>query len=149
MAISSIFQQLQATGVYEYLLPFLLVFSIIFAILEKIMIFGKTKDGEPKTNINIVVSMIMGALLVAQPQIVLLINQFLPKVSLMIIVILMFLIVLGIFGKDYSGDWGGVAMLVALVVVILGILWALTPSAGVYMPTWFHPTEEDKAWKNL
>ncbi|MFA5176297.1 MAG: hypothetical protein WC413_03520 [Candidatus Nanoarchaeia archaeon] len=146
MSIASTLQSLQAMGVYEYLLPFLLVFSIIFALLEKLKILGKDKEENPKTNINVVVSFAMGALLIAQPQIVYLINQFLPKVSLMIIVILMFLLVLGMFGSDYAGDWGGIAMIIALIVCILGIIWAISPSAGIYMPTWFHPTDEDKAW---
>ncbi|MDD5133220.1 MAG: hypothetical protein PHD81_02130 [Candidatus Nanoarchaeia archaeon] len=145
MSVASTFQSLQAMGVYEYLLPFLLVFSIVFALLEKLKILGKDKEENPKTNINVVVSLVMGALLIAQPQIVYLINQFLPKVSLLIIVALMFLMVAGMFGTP-TEDWGGIALVVALIISILGIIWALSPSAGLYMPTWFHPTDEDKAW---
>ena len=52
--LGDIFSQLEGLGVYEYLLPFLLIFSITFAILEKVKILG-----EDKKNINIIVSVIL------------------------------------------------------------------------------------------
>jgi len=89
----SLMAELQAMGVYDYLLPFLLIFTIIFAILEKLMIFGKEHGTEkPKTNINLVISLILGLLVVSQPEITYIINSFLPKVSLFILVSLMFLV---------------------------------------------------------
>ena len=57
------------SGVYDVLLPFLLIFSIIFAILEKTKILG-----ESKTNINVVVSVVIGLLLIVQRGIVEIIN---------------------------------------------------------------------------
>ena len=92
----SLMAELQAMGVYDYLLPFLLIFTIIFAILEKLMIFGKEHGTEkPKTNINLVISLILGLLVVSQPEITYIINSFLPKVSLFILVSLMFLVIAG------------------------------------------------------
>ena len=42
---NDLFYQLQGLGVYEYLLPFLLVFSLTFAILEKVkMLIHKVKE---------------------------------------------------------------------------------------------------------
>ncbi len=46
---------LREVGVFDFLLPFLLIFSIIFAILEKTKILG-----EDKSNINIIVSTVIG-----------------------------------------------------------------------------------------
>ena len=50
----------------SFVLPFLLVFTIVFAILEKTKIFGATKDGESKKNINAVVALVLGLLMIAQ-----------------------------------------------------------------------------------
>jgi len=104
-------------GVYEYLLPFLLVFGIVFAILEKTNVFG-----EDKTNINALISVIIGLVLIVQQGIVETINLFLPRVSLILIVILMFIIVMAtLAGKKFEGfkgAWLGLFMLVGLVAVI-------------------------------
>ena len=63
-------------GVYDVLLPFLLVFSIVFATLEKTAILGKDKS-----NINAIVAVVTGLLLVVQRGIVDTINIFLPRIS--------------------------------------------------------------------
>ena len=45
----------QDAGVFDIVLPFLLVFAIVFAILEKSKVFGTDADKNPKTNINAIV----------------------------------------------------------------------------------------------
>src|SRR3989338_897960 len=81
--IGDIILYLQQLGVYDYFLPFLLIFAIIFAILAKTSILGKDK-----TNINAVISMVIGLLLVVQQNIVSIINSFLPRASLVIIILI-------------------------------------------------------------
>lgn len=126
-------------GIYDYVLPFLLTFTLVFAVLEKLAILGRDK-----TNINLVVSMIIGLILVAQPEVTFIINNFIPKVSLFIIVVLMFLIALGTFGG--KTEMSGYTMFIALIVSIVAIIWALYPGSIMNMPTWFRPDEREKAW---
>ena len=135
----TIFNYFQQIGVFEYVLPFLLVFSLVFAVLEKTQILGKEK-----TNINVVVSIILGLLLIAQTQIVSIINTFIPKMSLFIIVVLMFFLVTGIFGETTKG-WTGLPLVIAVIVTILAVIWALTPTIGLALPSWFQPTDQDVA----
>ncbi|MDD5650578.1 MAG: hypothetical protein PHF86_09215 [Candidatus Nanoarchaeia archaeon] len=137
---TSVFMQLQTMGVFEYLLPFLLIFTVIFAILEKLAILGKDKK-----NLNLMLALILGLLVVVQPEIVMLINSFLPKVSLFILVVLMFLVVAGMFGANTS-SWTRAPFLIAIVVCILAIIWALSGSSYLGMPYWLKPSEQDKAW---
>ncbi|MEW6063500.1 MAG: hypothetical protein AB1571_03990 [Nanoarchaeota archaeon] len=138
--------KLQETGMFEVVLPFLLVFAIVFAILEKTKILGTDETAKkPKTNINVVVSLVIGLLLVLQTEIVQIINNFLPKISLVIIVVLMFLIVLGIFNPEAVGTWGGIPLFFAVILTILAVAWSLTPVAGWQWPYWFTPTDQDLA----
>ena len=68
MTLYDTFQNLQQMGFYDYILPFLLIFTIIFAILEKTRIFG-TEPGttnEPRKNINLVVALIIGLIVMVQ-----------------------------------------------------------------------------------
>jgi|SRR3989344_932321 len=109
------------SGVYDVLLPFLLIFSIIFAILEKTKILG-----ESKTNINVVVSVVIGLLLIVQRGIVEIINIFLPRVSLIIVVILMALLVISmVAGKEFKG-LKGTTLGIAIIVIIVALIIALT-----------------------
>src|SRR3989344_7034227 len=90
--MDDLFFKLQGLGIYEYLLPFLLIFSITFAIFEKTKILGTEKK-----NINIIVSIIIGLVFVTQFSLVSTLNSFLPKISLFIVVAVMALILFGIF----------------------------------------------------
>lgn len=128
--IGDLFYQLQGSGVYEYLLPFLLVFSILFAILEKTQIFTGKK------NVNVIVSLIIGLIFVTQFSLVYTLNNFLPKISLFIIVAVMILILFGIFGVQVGNGLGGLMLLLATVASLLAVYWGLSPSLGFEIPYW-------------
>ena len=90
--------------VADVLLPFLLIFVIIYAILQKTKILG-----ESKKNLNVVVAIIVGLLVViphvtgkfprnADP--VEIMNEALPQVSIVLVAIVFLLIMIGVFGQD-------------------------------------------------
>src|SRR3989344_416345 len=117
---------LQEIGVFDFLLPFLLIFSIIFAALEKTKILG-----EDKTNINVIVSAIIGMLVLIQPGIIQTINLFLPRVSLIIVVVLMGLLVIAVLaGKKFEGLKGGLLSFAVIIALIAVVLALVVPDAG-------------------
>ena len=131
--IGDIIQTLQNIGVYDYLLPFILIFAIIFAILEKTKILGTDKS-----NINAVVAFVVGFLLIVQQGIVATINNFLPRVSLIIIIFLMALLVIAMLaGKEYKG-LQGTLFTFAAIISIIAIIIALSPDIGfsTYITSW-------------
>lgn len=114
---------LQEMGVYEIFLPFLLIFAIVFAILEKTSILGKEK-----TNINAIVSLVIGLLLIVQKGIVETINTFLPRVSLIMVVILMFLLLVSmVAGKEFKG-LQNTFLTIVIIGIIISLYFALSPS---------------------
>ena len=130
--IYDFFYQLQSSGFYEFALPFLLVFTIVFAILEKTKLFGTdTRTGEPRKNINVVISLIIGLIVINQFEIVDKLNLFLPKVSLFIIVAVMFLILVGLFGVQVESGFSGILLFIFTIVSLLIIYWALIPGTSV------------------
>ena len=137
MATQDILYQLQSWGLYEIVLPFLLIFTIVFAILEKTKIFG-TEENNPRTKINAVISGILGLLIVNQFEIVDRLNLFLPKISLFIVIAVMFLVLLGVFGAKTSEGFSGILLGIAAIVSLIVIYWALTPYIGLdfYGPSW-------------
>ncbi len=117
---STVFARLEEWGVYEVLLPFLLVAVITYAILERVQLFG------PKSSrINWIIAIVLGVLLVRQGDLVTFINMYLPHVSTVIVVFLGFLILLGLFGFGSSNMRGGIMILFVLLSLGGGI-WALT-----------------------
>ncbi|MEA3379232.1 MAG: hypothetical protein U9Q69_06405 [Nanoarchaeota archaeon] len=137
-------QALERMGVYEVLFPFLLVFTILFGTLQKVKLFGNAPRAK---NFNIVIAFVTAFFVLRVPSIVQTINQFLPKVSLLVIILLMFLLILGIFGTTPDG-WKGVPFLAALVFALGGIIWAvadsLPQSTRSWMPSWLQLTASDK-----
>lgn len=91
---------LNQLGVYDVILPFLLVFTIIFAILEKTKIFG-TENGMTKKNINAMVAFVMGFLVIASTKLVGIVNEVMANIVLLIILGVSFMLMVGVF---FAGD---------------------------------------------
>ena len=88
-------------GFFDVILPFLLVFTIIFAVLEKTRILGAEGDKEKaKTNINSLVAFTIALFVVATKEIVRAIQVSLPQVALILIILISFLLLAGSFMKD-------------------------------------------------
>ena len=117
---------LENWGLTDVMLPFLLIFVIVYAILQKTKILGETKK-----NLNVVVALVAG-LLVVMPHItgrfppnadpVLIMNDALPQVSLVLVAIVFLMIMIGVFGQDYvllGVTMPGWITLVSLVVIVL------------------------------
>lgn len=137
---------LESMGFWSVVLPFLLVFTIIFAILQKSYILGKDKDGNPRKNFNVAIALIMGLGFVvpsvlgryppnADP--VQIIANALPGVSLLAIAIISVLLLLGIFGKTPNTEDKLGGIIVIFIVVAVAVIFGI--SAGWFatnLPTW-------------
>ncbi len=115
-------------GIFDVILPFLLVFAVVFGILEKTRILGEetiAKITYPRKNLDAIVAFVFAMLVVAATKIVKVINTALPQISLLIIVALSFLLMIGIFMKPdntlydkLSKGWMTFLMIVMFVAVI-------------------------------
>jgi len=127
MAFQDFIVYLDSIGVADVLLPFILIFTVVFAILQKTNILG-TKEKRNK-NFNTIVALVMGLAVVIPhvlgryppgADIVDIMNSALPNVSVVIIAILMLLLIIGIFGHNInllSGSIGGWVVIAAIIIV--------------------------------
>lgn len=99
------FAQLEDLGILDVILPFILVFTLVFAILQKTKIFGENESDNKRY--NAVVALVMGLAVVfphvlgyypPNRDIVNIINQSLPNVSVIIVAIVMALLLIGAMG---------------------------------------------------
>lgn len=130
--------QLENFGLFDVALPFLLIFTLFFAILEKISLFGKDK-----TNINVIVSLVIAFFVIRTPLVANVMSLFLPKVSMLMLLIIMSVIILGIFGFRSESSKGGL-MFFALAFTALGLIWAVVTSLpGISVPSWLRLNSDD------
>jgi len=89
-------------GIYDVVLPFLLVFTIMFAILEKTKIFGfEDKDHKyTRKNLNSMVAFVTAFLVVASARLVAAINQTVSQVVMLLLLAVLFMILIGVFLGD-------------------------------------------------
>jgi len=125
---------LNRLGVYDIILPFLLIFTIVFAILEKTMVLGFEEiEGTKysKKSLNAIVSFVISFLVVASTNLVRVINEAVANIVLLLIMIIMFLMLVGtMFGskevtlENYPGwtKFFMVAVFIGIVVIFLQAL---------------------------
>ena len=138
---------LEKLGVYDVVLPFLLVFTIIFAILEKTRILGvEDIEGKqlPKKNLNATVAVVIAFLVVASTKLVAAINEVLANIVLLVILVISFLMLVGVLWgtkeatlESHPG-WMRFFMIIifiAIVAILLNALDWLNPIFAVILAT--------------
>ncbi|MEK6856808.1 MAG: hypothetical protein AABX49_02215 [Nanoarchaeota archaeon] len=132
---NDIVESFSDVGGFDVILPFILVFAVTFAVLRKIKLFGENK------NVDAIVSLILAAFLVSSTTIVNVLTGFLPRVSMIVLVLLMLILVVGIFSG--GSEWGGGWLFVGAIIAILSVLWALGAAAEWDVPLVGEITEQD------
>ncbi|HME87254.1 MAG TPA: hypothetical protein VKE88_02480 [Candidatus Nanoarchaeia archaeon] len=132
-------------GVYDVILPFLLVFTLVFAILERTKIFGTDKiSGQeyPKKSLNAMAAFVIALLVVASSQIVGVINRSLAQIVLLLVLAVSFLMLIGtFFGKDEDVKLDkGIWRTGAMIFMGIGILSIFANELGWLEPTWNYVT---------
>lgn len=141
----SMFSYWQQLGLTDVILPFLLLFAILFGVLQKVAIFSE-KVGEkrvPNKKINAIIALTISLLAVIPHvtggypggvDIVDLMNRFLPQSTFVILVVIMVLLLVGLVG---GGIPSGITMLVGLAgVVALGLIILHAVSPYQRLPLW-------------
>jgi len=117
MAYTSIF----ASDLGQAVLAFLLVFTLVFAVLQKSKVLG---DG--KKQIDALIALAVGLIVISVGSAMDFIQQIIPFLAIGLVIILVFLLLLGMFFKD--GDfkvpaWAqltfGIIIFIAVVIAVL------------------------------
>ena len=125
-------------GIYDVVLPFLLVFTIVFAILEKTKVLGTEKvEGEvyPRKNLNAMAAFVIGFLVVASAQLVEAITRISANVVLLLMLAVFFLMLVGTFFPSteevaLKGGWRNSFMVIMFVGIVFVFLAAIKTQSG-------------------
>jgi hypothetical protein len=128
--IGSILASWEQAGVFSYVLPFLLIFSIVFGILMKTQIFKDNKG------LNGVIALVIGLLAMQFDLVPIFFSQIFPRVGIALSIILVLLILVGLF-FDPNNKFVGYGLLGVGVIIFLVVLTKTAGSLGWYSFDWW------------
>ena len=125
-------------GIFDVFIPFVLIFTVMYAILLKTKVLGDNKK------FATVVALAIGLIFItphltgnypAEADPVLIINNAIPNVSVIAVVIIMFLVLAGILGySTLGGGIQGLSIIASLIAVL--IIFGRAIGWFQYLPTW-------------
>lgn len=127
-----VLSQWQSIGVFDVILPMILLFTVIFAILKKTKILG----GLP--GIDVIVSLVISFLAISNPEVSTFFFSIFSNLGLGIIILLSVMILLGFaMGGSKKGlYWIGILGAIAVFIWIMSRVFSIY--GGYYYPGWFN-----------
>jgi len=127
----------QRIGIYDVVLPFLLTFTIVFAIFEKSKVLGM--DGEyTKKNLNAMASFVIAFMVVASSKLVETITRVSSNIVILILLGTFYLLLVGTFWKPeekapiaLSGWSNKLFMIIMFIGILIVFLDAIRNENGV------------------
>ena len=107
----------EQAGFFSYVLPFLLIFAIVFGILTRTKIFGAESKG-----INAVISIAIGLLALQFNFVPMFFAEIFPRLGIGLSVILALLILIGMFLPEQNNKYANWLLLIVAVVVFIVVL---------------------------
>jgi hypothetical protein len=108
----------------QVILPFILVFTLVYAILEKSKILG-----EGKHQINSIIALVIGLILIGVPLARGVITDIVPIIAVLAVIILVFMLIFGfVGGTGKEGNLNkGLKITIGIItgiVLIIAVLWS-------------------------
>jgi hypothetical protein len=137
---------LNTLGFLDVVLPFILVFAILFGILEKTKVLGidkVDKEEYTKKSLNSLVAVCVAFFVVASPQLVPIINQALAQVIILLLIVVFYMILIGVFYSNsedvfLQGGWRRGFMVALLIGIVLIFINAIPMADGTSVLVWFY-----------
>ena len=104
-------------GLWDVVLPFILVFTIAYAILERTKVLG-AENGEPKHRFNAMLAVVIGFIVLIAVDTLNVINVFSEMIVILILVAVCIAVIFGFFGfQEFHKKW----YFMAIAVLVFGI----------------------------
>ena len=142
--VGNIFAQWQAAGVFSYILPFLLIFALVFVILSNIALFKNNKG------VNVVIALSVSLMSLQFDFVSRFFSEIFPNFGIALGVILVFVIIGGLFfdpdSKVFKGFFVILGLVIAAIVVFKSFSYFGWYTGGGY---WWRNNWENFLWVGL
>lgn len=122
---------MEQVGFFAYVLPFLLIFALVFGILTRTQIFKNNKA------INGVIAFVVGLLALQFNFVPVFFSEIFPRLGIGLAVILALLILAGLF-FDPNNKWVSYGLLVIGVIVFIVVIIQTAGWVGWYSGFWWY-----------
>lgn len=112
-AIGDMLYEWEQAGFFTYLLPFLLIFALVFGILQQIRLFKDNKA------INGIIALVVGLMALQVPMVSDFFSEIFPRLSVGLAILLVILILIGLFIDPKKGFFTYTLLGVGAVIVIV------------------------------
>lgn len=130
--IGYILSNLEQLGFFAYLLPFLLIFAIVYGILSKVKIFGDNKS------VDTVISFAVGLMALQFGIVSNFFAGIFPRLGIGLSIILVILILTGLFRGGEESSWTNYVLLGVGIIVAIVILIQSAGGFGFYSSYWWY-----------
>lgn len=134
----ALIEQWQSYGVFTVLMPLILIFSVVFAILEKVNILNNR-------GVHLVIALAMGFFTVSNPYIAAFFMPFFSNLAIGVVIVLALVILIGLAIKPESGSFKWIFGITGaiLFIVILARVGVFKYLFGETSGTWL---AQNSAW---
>ncbi|MEK6935771.1 MAG: hypothetical protein AABW67_03210 [Nanoarchaeota archaeon] len=124
----------------DYILPFVLVFTLIFAILQKSQLLG-----EGKKQINAIIGMVVGLILISFPFARDVVVKLMPFLAVSAVILLVFMLLYGFISGKKDGDVLNKGLKITLgIIMSLGLITVLLIITGAWDYIWNYMFNQEK-----
>jgi hypothetical protein len=118
-------------GVRDIILPFILIFTIFFAVLQKIELFGAGKSKKYNVAISIAIALLtviphLTGMYPPHADVINIINESIPQTALLVVVVVLVLMMVGLVGGEAPKKTGFTSLLAIVGVLLLLAIFANT-----------------------
>jgi hypothetical protein len=117
-AIGDLLARWEQAGVFSYVLPFLLIFALVFGILSKMNIFGDKSKG-----INAIIALAVGLMALQFNFVGNFFSEIFPRLGMGLSIVLAIIILVGLFAPLEDSE--GKPTIASMVLLVISILIAI------------------------
>jgi len=121
----------EQAGVFSYVLPFLLIFAVVFGILMKIKVFGENRG------INAVIALVVGLLSLQFQLVPVFFSEIFPQLGVGLSVLLALIILTGLFFSSEENKVVNYLLLAVAVIIFLTVIYNTATNLGFYSGYWW------------
>lgn len=120
----SLLDSLSQAGFFSYVLPFLIIFALVYGILLRVKVFEENKK------INGIIALAVGLLALQFDMVPVFFSQLFPRVGVALAIILAIIILLGLF-IPVNLAWVNYTLLGIVAVIVIAVLYKSSTAFGM------------------
>ena len=130
--IGNVLASWEQAGVFSYVLPFLLIFAIVFGILAKIKVFGDNRA------LNAVIALVIGLLALQFELVPIFFSEIFPRLGVALSILLVLVVLAGLFFDTSENKVINYLLLGVAIIIFLTILVKSSGQLGWYSGYWWY-----------